>query len=75
MILTLVLLSIGLLLILVVGYNIVQQYKQKVETDRRITMSSKSTSLMKPTSYYLTPTACPIPRHWFCYYKTAFSMR
>jgi len=41
MILTLVLLSIGLLLILVVGYNIVQQYKQKVETDRRITMSKQ----------------------------------
>ena len=39
MVLTLILLSIGALLFLVITYNIVQQYKQKQETDRRILMS------------------------------------
>ena len=41
MILTLVLLSIGALLFLVITYNIVQQYKQKQESDRRYTMSKQ----------------------------------
>ncbi|MGL4207040.1 MAG: DNA repair protein [Aeromonadaceae bacterium] len=41
MILTLVLLSIGALLFLVIAYNIVQQYKQKQESDRRYTMSKQ----------------------------------
>ena len=35
MILTLVLLSIGALLFLVIAYNVVQQYKQKAEADKR----------------------------------------
>jgi hypothetical protein len=39
MVLTLVLLSIGALLFLVIAYNIMQQYKQKQETDRRILMT------------------------------------
>jgi superoxide dismutase len=39
MVLTLVLLSIGALLFLVIAYNIMQQYKQKQEADRRILMT------------------------------------
>ncbi|MBZ6071706.1 DNA repair protein [Aeromonas schubertii] len=39
MILTLVLLSIGALLFLVIAYNVVQQYKQKVESDKRATIA------------------------------------
>ena len=35
MILTLILLSIGALLFLVIAYNVVQQYKQKAESDKR----------------------------------------
>ncbi|MFG0833328.1 MULTISPECIES: hypothetical protein [Aeromonas] len=35
MILTLILLSIGALLFLVIAYNVVQQYKQKAEADKR----------------------------------------
>ncbi|MGL5994542.1 MAG: DNA repair protein, partial [Aeromonas sobria] len=34
MILTLVLLSIGALLFLVIAYNVVQQYKQKAESEK-----------------------------------------
>lgn len=41
MVLTLVLLSIGALLFLVIAYNIMQQYKQKQETDRRILMTKQ----------------------------------
>ncbi len=41
MVLTLILLSIGALLFLVITYNIVQQYKQKQETDRRILMTKQ----------------------------------
>lgn len=39
MILTLVLLSIGALLFLVIAYNVVQQYKQKVESDKRASIT------------------------------------
>lgn len=39
MVITLVLLSIGILLFLIIGYSIVQQYKQKQEADRRLLMS------------------------------------
>ncbi|MDO2950911.1 DNA repair protein [Aeromonas simiae] len=39
MILTLVLLSIGALLFLVIAYNVMQQYKQKVASDRRATVA------------------------------------
>jgi superoxide dismutase len=39
MVLTLVLLSIGALLFLVIAYNIMQQYKQKQEADRRVLMT------------------------------------
>ena len=35
MILTLILLSIGALLFLVIAYNVMQQYKQKAEADKR----------------------------------------
>ena len=41
MVLTLVLLSIGALLFLVIAYNIMQQYKQKQEADRRILMTKQ----------------------------------
>ncbi|KTA77929.1 hypothetical protein [Aeromonas salmonicida] len=39
MILTLVLLSIGALLFLVIAYNVIQQYKQKAEADKRQTIA------------------------------------
>ncbi|MGL4546128.1 MAG: hypothetical protein ACRCUU_11385, partial [Plesiomonas sp.] len=39
MILTLVLLLIGTLLFLVIAYNVMQQYKQKTESDRRQTVA------------------------------------
>lgn len=41
MVLTLVLLSIGALLFLVIAYNIMQQYKQRQEADRRILMTKQ----------------------------------
>lgn len=39
MVLTLVLCAIGILLLLVIAYNMIQQYKQKQESDRRLTLS------------------------------------
>ena len=41
MVLTLVLLSIGALLFLVIAYNIMQQYKQRQEADRRVLMTKQ----------------------------------
>ncbi|MGL6153118.1 MAG: DNA repair protein, partial [Aeromonas sobria] len=43
MILTLVLLSIGALLFLVIAYNVVQQYKQKAESEKRHAVAKHKT--------------------------------
>ena len=47
MILTLVLLSIGALLFLVIAYNVVQQYKQKAEAEKRHAIARHKT-VMRP---------------------------
>ena len=59
MVLTLILLSIGALLFLVITYNIVQQYKQKQETDRRITISRQKNIIDEADELLLNASRLP----------------
>ena len=63
MVLTLILLSIGALLFLVITYNIVQQYKQKQETDRRILMSKQKLIIDESDELLLNASRLPYTKN------------
>ncbi|MBP8040185.1 MAG: DNA repair protein, partial [Aeromonadaceae bacterium] len=63
MVLTLILLSIGALLFLVITYNIVQQYKQKQETDRRILMSRQKLIIDESDELLLNASRLPYTKN------------
>lgn len=62
MVLTLVLLSIGALLFLIIGYNIVQQYKQKLEADRRALMAKQKMIIEEAEEILLNANRLPFSK-------------
>lgn len=62
MVLTLVLLSIGALLFLIIGYNIMQQYKQKLEADRRALMAKQKMVIEEAEEILLNANRLPFSK-------------
>lgn len=62
MLLTLVLLSIGGLLFLIITYNVVQQYRQKVEADRRALMARQKMILDETEELLLNSNRLPFSK-------------
>ncbi|MFB2862593.1 DNA repair protein [Aeromonas sp. MdU4] len=63
MILTLVLLSIGALLFLVIAYNVVQQYKQKAESDKRHAVARHKTVVDETEEVLLNVNLVPFSKN------------
>ncbi len=66
MILTLILLSIGALLFLVIAYNVVQQYKQKAESDKRQAIARHKAVADETEEVLLNVNLVPFSKTWCC---------
>ncbi|WP_258546842.1 DNA repair ATPase [Psychromonas sp. B3M02] len=53
---------VGLLLIVMIGYNIIQQYKQKAETERRISVSKQHATITEVDELLLFSTKIPFSK-------------
>lgn len=62
MLVPLIFLLVGLLLIVLIGYNIVQQFKQKTETDKRISINKQRAVITEVEELLLAATKIPFTK-------------
>ncbi len=62
MLFPLILSLIGLLLFVLIGYNIIQQYKQKIEAERRIAISKQRAVISEVDELLLNATRMPFSK-------------
>ncbi|AGH81130.1 DNA repair ATPase [Psychromonas sp. CNPT3] len=62
MLFTIIFSLVGLLLFVVIGYNIVQQYKQKIETERRLAISKQRAVITEVDELLLNATRMPFSK-------------